>query len=348
MGMLNRAFRRSGGIRMASAAAVLVAPLALIGPAAPAAAELPDAATLLADLGLSPAEIAEVEAGKLVTLSLKPASERELVAGFAFATSASPAQIVSASRADLLDQVDPNMIAFAIVGGAGDADFAKLSLEPDAASRAKAYAGAAPGGDLNLSSEEIAAFQKLGSGAATAAVEAEVRAALAARIAAYRSQGLAGVAPYALGGGKSRSPADELTTAVKGSSGLQKYAPAAYQLLLSYPAGKPAGTEESFRWTHFHAHGTPTLALTHMLVIPDGDGWLISHRQFYVSTGYNAEQAMIAILPAKGGGSVVIYGNRTSTDQVAGFGGSAKRSIGSKLLASQLETLFQRGRQKVE
>ena len=36
---------------------------------------------------------------------------------------------------------------------------------------------------------------------------------------------------------------------------------------------------------------------------------------------------------------MVVYGNRTSTDQVEGWGGGAKRSIGSKLLESQLEAL---------
>jgi hypothetical protein len=32
--------------------------------------------------------------------------------------------------------------------------------------------------------------------------------------------------------------------------------------------------------------------------------------------------------------------NRTSTDQVAGFGGGTKRSMGAKLMASQLEGLY--------
>jgi hypothetical protein len=44
-------------------------------------------------------------------------------------------------------------------------------------------------------------------------------------------------------------------------------------------------------------------------------------------------------LPAQGG-TVVVYSNHTSTDQVAGFGGGAKRSIGSKLMASELEGMF--------
>jgi len=39
-------------------------------------------------------------------------------------------------------------------------------------------------------------------------------------------------------------------------------------------------------------------------------------------------------------GTLVVYTNRTSTDQVAGFGGGAKRSMGEKVMASQLADLF--------
>ena len=63
-------------------------------------------------------------------------------------------------------------------------------------------------------------------------------------------------------------------------------------------------------------------------------------RQFYVSTGYNCEQAILGMLPMQNG-TLVLYANRTSTDQVTGFGGGAKRKIGSKLLASQIEELFE-------
>jgi hypothetical protein len=117
-------------------------------------------------------------------------------------------------------------------------------------------------------------------------------------------------------------------------------------MLGSYPAGKPAGTEEIFRWTHFDAHGTPTISLQHNLYVPDGDAWMVVQRMFYVSASFNAEQALMALLPVQGG-TVAVYGNRTSTDQVEGFGGSAKRSVGSRLLESQLEAIFQKARTAV-
>jgi hypothetical protein len=102
---------------------------------------------------------------------------------------------------------------------------------------------------------------------------------------------------------------------------------------------QPAGTENVYRWMQIDAHGVPTLVLVHAMIVPDGDAIIVLQRQFYVSEGFNCEQAVAAFLPAEGG-TAVVYVNHTSTDQVTGFGGSAKRSIGSKLLASQLEGLF--------
>jgi hypothetical protein len=249
---------------------------------------------------------------------------------------------VKQARAGLTQRADSTTLSWSAIGADAGADLAKLKLEPDGASRAQAYVAATPGGALNLSTAEIAAFNALGAGAAQSAVEQQLRSALLARLQGYQTKGLAGMAPYARASGE-RSPAEELRIASAASKPLAKYAPAAFALLTSYPSGKPAGTEESFRWTQFDAHGTPTIALVHGLFVPDGDAWLVVQRQFYVSTGFNSEQAVAAFLPAQGG-TVVVYGNRTSTDQITGFGGGTKRSIGSKLLASQLESIFDKAR----
>lgn len=307
---------------------------------APAAAQLPDAEAFLKDVGFSPDEIAKAKAGQIVHGTLKPSNERELGATFAFVVKETPSNLVNEAKAGLLNKVDPNAIAFQVIEGAsGLASFARLGLEPDASQRAQAYVAAKPGGDLNLSAQEIATFNELGSGAAPAAVEQAVRSALLARLQAYQSKGLAGIAPYARSGGKQRPPADDLRSATRAMEKLQARVPAAYRMLLDYPQSKPPGTEETYRWFHFRAHDVPTIALTHTFYIPDGDAWVVGQRQFYVSAGYNCEQALAAFIPVKAG-TAVVYANRTSTDQVVGFGGGAKRSIGSKLLASQLQGLF--------
>jgi hypothetical protein len=308
--------------------------------AAPASAEIPDAPTLLAEAGLTPEQVQQVMSGQIVRGAIKPASERELVTALAFMVPMSPSELIPDLKAGLGTKLDPDTMVSGVFSGAGSAaDLAKLSLDPGAQQRAAAYTGATPGGDLNLSTEEIAAFGKL-SGSDVPAVTEAVRSALLARQTAYRQQGLAGIAPYARESG-SRSPADELRTATQASKGLQRYVPDAYQMLLDYPKSKPAGTEESFRWAQIDAHGTPTFTLTHVAFIPDGDAWVVVQRMYYVSTGFNSVQAIAALVPVQGG-TVMAYANRTSTDQVAGFGGGTKRSIGSKLLESQLEALFKK------
>jgi hypothetical protein len=314
---------------------------------APASAELPDNATLLGELGISADEIAQVQAGQFARIDLKAASDRELVAGFAFQVPVTPDELVADAKRDLLDQVSPGMIAHGSVSGAGTlADFQKLTLQPDAAARANAYVTATPGGALNLSTAEIAAFAQLGASASVASVEQQVRSALLARLQAYKTQGLAGIAPYARSNGE-RSPGEELRTATVASKVLQARAPAAYQAALDYPQAKPPGTEEAFRWSHFEAHDVPTIALTHVMLIPDGQAWITVQRQFYVSTGFNVEQAIAAFLPTQSG-TIVLYANRTSTDQITGFGGGAKRSIGSRVLESQLQSMFEKARTKVQ
>ena len=99
----------------------------------PAQAEPPDAASLLAQIGFTPAQIAEVESGKFVSSTIQPSSEREIVAAFAFEVKLPPAELVKEARAGLLDQVDPNTLAFQMIAGTPTlASFGKLTLEPGA------------------------------------------------------------------------------------------------------------------------------------------------------------------------------------------------------------------------
>ncbi|HVN40367.1 MAG TPA: hypothetical protein VMW19_19565 [Myxococcota bacterium] len=314
----------------------LSALLLVLALAAPASAQIPDAPTLLAALGFSQSEIQQITSGQIVRGEIKAASDRELVAAMAFSLPSPPSQIVAAMKAGQLAKTDPTMRAvgpFSSPPTAGD--LAKLTLSSDQVS---AYQSAAPGDALNLSTQEIATFDQLasaGAGQVTAAVHTD----LLGRLIAYQKQGLAGIAPYARKSG-TRSCNDEIRTMTEASKALKQYVPKAYQMLLGYPGSKPPGTEESFRWSQLDAHGTPVIALTHAAYIPDGSAFVIAQRMFYVSASFNCEQAIAALLPVQKG-TVVVYGNRTSTDQVEGWGGSAKRSIGSRLLEDQLETQFQ-------
>lgn len=299
--------------------------------------------------GLSQSQIGQVKAGEIVRSTAPASHDRELVATLVFLVrNVEPEALIAESKAGLLDQVDPQTLSFQPIEGEPDpTSFAKLTLEPDRERRARTYRSARPGTDLNLSSDEIAGFQGLGGDAGAPQVEAEVRRALLARLEAYRARGLDGIAPYARRRGGERDVAADLRMATRTYTLLEERLPQAHRHLLEYPKAAPEGTEEVFRWSQLDAQGTPTLVLSHVLYMPEGSAWLILLRQFYVSAGYNSTQAGVLFVPVKLG-TAVFYQNRTSTDQVEGVGGGARRAIGNRVLGSQLEALFAKVRAHAE
>ncbi len=47
------------------------------------------------------------------------------------------------------------------------------------------------------------------------------------------------------------------------------------------------------------------------------------------------------------GGTVVLYANRTTTDQLGGFGTSTKQSIGCAMMAKQIRAIFEKSRARI-
>ena len=313
--------------------------------ALPAAGSPPTLEDFLAVMKLSEKEVEQASAGKIVTGTGDASHVRELVATMAFVVrGARPDELVVRGEGGMLDDLDEQTIAFSMLPEDPTIEsFASLKLRPG---DIKQFSRAKAGDDLNLSTAEIDALQKLGKKPSAAQIEEVVRAALLARVRAYKEGGLVGIAPYQRSTSEFRSPAEDLKLASMASDGLQEIAPDAYKALLAYPDSVPEGTEEAYRWSYLEADDEPTIVLTHSLYIPEGDAWIVFQRQFYVSEGYNCEQAIAAFVPVVDG-TAAFYINRTSTDQVSGFGGGAKRSIGSKLLASQLKALFSKVQSEV-
>jgi len=277
----------------------------------------------------------KVLAGEFVQVTLPSHSERDLSIGIAFLVKSPPGQIVQKLGEDrVLLRVDPQTIAYASLEGDGTPEqLAALKLTP---AQVKAYAAAAPGDALNLSRQEIASLQSVGKD--TAALRRAVQGLLLARYRAYRAKGLGGIAPYA----RKRAPTDpagELTAVVRGVRASDILPTTFCDLLGDYPKGVPADLSEVFYWAQFTARGQDTISLVHGFQGTFGGELIAVQRQYYVSTGFNTSQAIVGFLPAPGG-TLVLYTNHTSTDQVTGVGGSTKRSIGRLLMSSELEKLF--------
>lgn len=281
--------------------------------------------------------ITRVEAGQFVEVALPTRSDRDLNVGIAFLVAKqSPAVLARTVREEKrVLHADPNLIAYGDFEGEGTAaELNGLRLTPP---QLKAFAHAARGEDLNLSFDEIAALQAAGGDAH--AVENAVHALLLARYRAYRSNGLAGIAPYARAA-SATSASDDLAAVNRGARAAQVLSTKLYDLLDHYPDDLPPDFAENHYWVQFRAHGEDTVALEHVFQATFDQTVVLVQRQYYVSTGYNATQAIAAFVRVVGG-TLVIYTNHTSTDQVAGFGGGAKRGIGRTLMAGQLEQVFQ-------
>jgi len=301
---------------------------------APLSAQEIDAKQVLAKLGFPADTYGKVTGGEMVSRNVDSSTDRELATGLVFFVKVSPESLLKDMKEGLLLHVDENTLAHGDVGtAAAPGDFAGVKLD---VSEVKAYQKAKAGEALNLSTQEIEAFEGL-AGKPAADVEAQARKSLFERTQAYQKSGLDGLAPYARDG-KARSPAEELRAASNASKAAKSLAPSFFETLLDYPK-KPEGYSEKFTWMRYKAHDTPVFILTHAFAVQEGDAFAVCQRQFYVSASYNTEQALALFAPAEGG-TLVVYVNRTSTDAVTGFGGGAKRSIGEKVLASQLRALF--------
>ena len=309
---------------------------------ADAAMAQPKADQVLTDAGLSAGDKQSVTNGDFVNVSVKGVSDRDLSFAIAFLVKTSPEALAKQIVAGELITADTQVKTFGELSGTGNlADFAKLTLTSD---EAKALANAKAGDALNLSTSEIAAFKALAGGPPTA-VQEQLRRMLLARYQAYRASGLAGIAPYDRGSGRTSDPAADLRKASQATQGLQKYMPAFQKVLLDYPQATLPGMQEKFFWLKSLIHDEMTYVLAHVLVAADGAVRVVARREYYVSTGYNAEQTVAGFLPVQGG-SVAITSIHAFTDQVTGVGGSMKRGIGSKIMASKMKEIYDAGRER--
>ena len=314
----------------------------ILAPAAPA--QPPSADEVLETLGLPGSAKQKVLAGEFAQVDLPSSSERDLTVGLAFLVDASsPDFDRELIRTRLLSQMKPTMAYGRLDGDASATDFAALELT---AEEKRLFLAAKPGDQLNLSAAEIATLRALDGDESR--VDATLRELLLARYRAYRSGGLAGIEGYQRASGKSDASGD-LRRANDTSHLLRRYEPAVYRFLQNIPENPPQDLDELFYWSHFEAHGETTIVLGHSFSARDGDAFAVVQRAYYVSRGYNVEQAIASFFPvqrktkpATGNETLVAYTNHTSTDQVAGFGGTAKRKIGQRVMAAQLEELLEK------
>jgi hypothetical protein len=310
---------------------------------APLALAQPTIGQLLADMGLSDGDKQKVLNGEFVTPDVTTLSDRDLAVNLVFLVKTAPEVVSKEVMGGDALKADSQVRTHGRFSTPGSlADMVALRISDGVAGT---FASAQPGEALNLSTAEISAFAPL-KGGTTQAAQGQLQKMLLSRYQAYRASGLTGIAPYDRGSGRTSDTVGDLRRATQALPLLEKYVPAAHKALLGYPAAPVPGMQEEFRWVSYDIQGKPTYVLVHTLAAPDGAARAVVQRQFYVSTGYNAQQAVAAFLPIQGG-TLVAYTGHAFTDQVTGFGGSMKRGIGRHMMTEKLEAVFAATRTKV-
>ena len=273
----------------------------------------------------------KIRRGEIVMSPMTSLSDRQLAAGFAFLldpniTAKDVKQIfLESEEKEESDDTIQQMVRME----KDVLDFSTVKLLPakSANKQTQAYIHNKPGDNLNLSKEERALFH----GKKTQEdVEATLQQVLQQRLEAYQQRGLEGIAPYERKGRTEYLPGKELKEVTEQLAVLKQIAPDFAKYLVDYPNHKPANVEDTFGWINFNINDQPTIALFHKSYLQISDTCAaMCFRHFYVSQGHNSVQNIGGCFPVTVGGTeraMLINGSRTSTDQVAGFGGAAKRA----------------------
>lgn len=328
----------------------------MLGWSIPDASALPTADEVLRELQISDSDRQQIREGDIVTWTATEGSDRELAIGMALLVKTSAENLVELFRDATVFKTESAITAHGRIAGDGKlADFTGLKLEPNGEKEARRYLEAKPGDGLNLDTKEIAAFRALKSASKDGTVpiqkvETLIREELLARYQAYHTKGLAGIASYARTSKQQVFARDELSLATKQSKLLAKYLPTVSDVLLNYPTTKikeGEEFEEQFFWLNVEVFGRPTYVLSHRMHFRIGEASIVVDRHFYASHAYNSLQQGVMALPTQDG-MVATYLSRVSTDQVTGFGSSAKRPVARALMGSYLKDMLEAFRAKAE
>jgi hypothetical protein len=222
-----------------------------------------------------------------------------------------------------------------------ETSFAGIALASTDRDEIRHYLDAKPGIGLNLSSEEIAAFQALQGTTDPGQVEAVLEDILHARYLLYRKNGLAGAPPYAREKGEHVSPGEELRKTEENMKGLHELYPDFHNAWLSYPQKLPDDVVgEDFFWVKLDIDERPAFVLSHRLVANNEDIHLVGIRDYYVSHFFDVSQRAAVVTRLESGDDILIYIERAWVDYWSGFASLSKK-IGHKVMEKQIEHLLE-------
>ena len=321
---------------------------------------MPTSEELLKYVGFNDTETNKVMGGEIVSSGLEASSENELALVVVMLVRAPVSKVLDIVQSGTIYKLNKDVIAFGDIGDATNVKdhFGGLGFEASEAKEVSRLLKVKPGSTFNLSTAEIKRFKAIAprhqskgaekDAAVREAINTAYRAVLTERYKAFLQRGLGGISPYDRGGGKQGNPGKELIDKTKSYKLMQKRAPEFYHALLNYPHDSVDDIKNTFIWLKQLVNKRPAFILGHrMLQVRSNEYAVAVFREFYVGHNYNSMQLILVTFPVKEG-TFVFYSNRTSTDQVAGFGGGMKRKIGGQMLQKEVVKLFTTYRQALE
>lgn len=345
----------------ASAASPARADAASPGSPVSPASGAPVSEKVLQYLSFTSAEEDALRKGEIVSHAVDELSDKELAITMAVSVPAPLTDLLDFLRSGRALEIDRDILAHGVVpidasGRFDAAAFAGVVLDPSEAKEIRRLLETGPGSSYNLSEREFRAFARLrqafpakecGTDPKCAdAVVSALRKVLQDRLAAYLDRGLAGVDAYVRDGDERADPAGELRQATGAAHFLEQWNPQVFEAFRDFPKGDQTGIENRFLWLKQTIQDRPTFILSHrVLCVRDGIAFA-AERQFYVGHSYNSQQILVGLVPMEGK-TLIVYLNRTSTDQVAGFMKGTRHGVGRKMMEKGVREQFEEVRADV-
>jgi len=276
-------------------------------------------------LGFSDADIVELDKGELITKLPKVQDQREVAAFAAVRVNAHPEQLAMQFR-DIVRWKKGDSVPE--IGKFGDrpqiADLSGLNIEPD---DIKVLKKCKPGScDIKLSADSM---DKLVKGTNWAAedfhgqAEQLFKQMLVDYAGAYRTGGNRVLVHYA-DQKQTGKRTEEFSSLLKESTYVTEYAPELASYIDKFPGTHLSGSDEFVYWSKEKFGIQPVMSMTHVTIYPRKRGnsgeVLIASKQLYASHYFESSLAFTMMIPRDGGGgSYLLYLNRSRTDTLRGF-----------------------------
>jgi len=275
-------------------------------------------------LGFTEADISALDSGQLITKLPKVSDSREVAAFAAVRVNAPPEQLALQFH-DIVRWKQGDSVPE--IGKFSDkpeiADLAGLSMDPE---EMKVLKKCKPGScSIKLSAVSMERLVNgTNWGADNFQLQAEVlfKQILVDYVGTYKSGGNRYLVQY----DDKNQPLkllEEFNALLKESIYATGYAPELANYLDKFPNAELAGSDGYVYWSKEKFGIQPVLSMTHVTIYPRKHGnnkeVLIASKQLYASHYFESSLAFTMMIPREGGGSYLVYINRSRTDTLRGL-----------------------------